>query len=187
MPAGDWGCARRVRRRRHLPRCRLNRVPGQPGAVPPPSTRPSVDVIEATELRLVEEPPPQLSAGHRAARDRVWDELARTNSALFDGAVVACTNLTRSHPHELHLGWTRVTYRNFALRRVRGGGSVEHPEAGQPLDTTSLSPPRRRTAVSSPNSTGSPSSRSSRPRGVGRVPRRLPRTPRRPIRTDTSE
>lgn len=144
--------------------------------MPPPSTRPSVDVIEVTELRLVEEPPPQLSAGHRAARDRVWDELARTNSALFDGPVVACTNLTQPHPHELLLGWTRVTYRNFALRRVRGatalpslfvdilqptddgrlliarmstatahpgrwhlpGGSVEHPEAGQPLDTTSL-------------------------------------------------
>ncbi|MBO4253181.1 NUDIX hydrolase [Streptomyces griseorubiginosus] len=144
--------------------------------MPPPSTGPSVDVIEATELRLVEEPPPQLSAEHRAARDRVWDELIRTNSALFDGPVVACTSLTRPHPHELLLGWTRVTYRNFALRRVPGatalpslfvdvlqptddgrlliarmstatahpgrwhlpGGSVEHPDAGQPLDSASL-------------------------------------------------
>ncbi|WP_316779715.1 NUDIX domain-containing protein [Streptomyces sasae] len=138
--------------------------------------RPPVDVIEATELRLVEEPPPQLSAEHRAARDRVWDELASTNSALFDGPVVACTSLTWPHPHELLLGWARVSYRNFALRRVPGatalpslfvdvlqptddgallvaqmstatahpsrwhlpGGSVEHPDAGQPLDTAAL-------------------------------------------------
>ncbi|MFE9446354.1 NUDIX hydrolase [Streptomyces sp. NPDC006602] len=141
-----------------------------------PSTHPPVDVIEATELRLVEEPPPQLSAEHRAARDRVWDELASNNPALFDGPVVACTSLTQPNPHELLLGWARVTYRNFALRRVPGatalpslfvdvlqptadgallvaqmstatahpgrwhlpGGSVEHPDTGQPLDTASL-------------------------------------------------
>ncbi|MEU9153662.1 NUDIX domain-containing protein [Streptomyces sp. NPDC048417] len=140
------------------------------------STHPPVDVIEATELRLVEEPPPQLSAEHRAARDRAWDELASTNSALFDGPVVACTSLTQPHPHELVLGWCRASYRNFALRRVPGatalpslfvdvlqptddgallvaqmstatahpgrwhlpGGSVEHPDAGQPLDTAAL-------------------------------------------------
>ncbi|MEU9405774.1 NUDIX hydrolase [Streptomyces sp. NPDC048281] len=141
-----------------------------------PSTQPPVDVIEATELRLVEEPPQQLSAEHRAARDRVWDELASNNAALFDGPVVACTSLTQTYPNELLLGWARVSYRNFALRRVPGaaalsslfvdvlqptddgallvaqmsaatahpgrwhlpGGSVEHPDAGQPLDTASL-------------------------------------------------
>ncbi|MEU5243827.1 NUDIX hydrolase [Streptomyces asoensis] len=89
-----------------------------------PSTHPPVDVIEATELRLVEEPPPQLSAEHRAARDRIWDELSSHNRALFDGPVVACTTLTQPHPHELLLGWARVTYRNFALRQVPGATAL---------------------------------------------------------------
>jgi 8-oxo-dGTP pyrophosphatase MutT (NUDIX family) len=144
--------------------------------VTPPRTQPAVDVIEATELRLVEEAPPQLSAVHQVARDRVWDELAKANPFLFDGPVVACTSLDQSNPHELVLGWARVTYRNFALRRVPGaralpslfvdvlqptddgallvaqmpaatahpgrwhlpGGSVEHPDADKPLDTTAL-------------------------------------------------
>ncbi|MFJ8140827.1 NUDIX domain-containing protein [Streptomyces sp. NPDC096013] len=141
-----------------------------------PSTHPPVDVIEATELHLIEKPPPRLSAEHQAARDRAWDELAHNNPALFDGPVVACTSLTQPSPHELVVGWARVTYRNFALRRVPGaralpalfvdvlqptddgallvaqmstatahpgrwhlpGGSVEHPDAGQPLNTTAL-------------------------------------------------
>ncbi|MEU9979304.1 NUDIX domain-containing protein [Streptomyces sp. NPDC051014] len=130
----------------------------------------------ATEFCLVEEPPPQLTAEHRTARDRVWDELVGKNPALFDGPVVACTSLTQTSPHELHLGWARVTYRNFVLRRVPGaaalpslfvdvlqptddgallvaqmstatahpgrwhlpGGSVDHPDAGWPLDTAAL-------------------------------------------------
>ncbi|MDW8478344.1 NUDIX domain-containing protein [Streptomyces scabiei] len=110
------------------------------------------------------------------ARDRVWDELAQANPFLFDGPVVACTSLDQPNPHEVVLGWARVTYRNFALRRVPGaralpslfvdvlqptddgallvaqmsaatahpgrwhlpGGSVEHPDADTPLDTTAL-------------------------------------------------
>ncbi|MFJ1735470.1 hypothetical protein [Streptomyces sp. NPDC088254] len=92
--------------------------------MPPPRTQPAVDVIEATKLRLVEEAPPQLSATHQVARDRVWDDLAQANPFLFDGPVVACTSLDQSNPHELILGWARVTYRNFALRWVPGARSL---------------------------------------------------------------
>ncbi|MFE7927546.1 NUDIX domain-containing protein [Streptomyces sp. NPDC057456] len=90
----------------------------------PHPTQPAVDVIEATELRLVEEPPPQLSAEYQAARDRAWDELAQANPSLFDGPVVACTRLDQSNSHELVLGWARVTYRNFALRQVPGARAL---------------------------------------------------------------
>ncbi|MFJ9729695.1 NUDIX hydrolase [Streptomyces sp. NPDC101209] len=118
----------------------------------PPSTHPTVDVIEATELRLVEEPPPQLPAEHRAARDRIWDELADANTALFDGPVVVCTSLTRPHPHELHLGWARVTYRNFALRHVPGATALPSlfVDVLQPTDDGKLLIARMSTATAHP-------------------------------------
>lgn len=88
------------------------------------STTEDVDFIKATELRLVEGPPPRLSAEHQAARDRVRDEPARVGPYLFDGPVVACTSLDQENPHEPVLGWARVTYRNFALRHVPGARSL---------------------------------------------------------------
>ncbi|MEU9900748.1 NUDIX hydrolase [Streptomyces phaeochromogenes] len=83
-----------------------------------PLLHPSVDVLEAHELRFVEAPPPQLSREHQQAQDRIWDEKARANPGLFDGPVVACAGLDRAGPHELVLHWTRVTYRHYALRWV---------------------------------------------------------------------
>ncbi|QXE38050.1 NUDIX domain-containing protein [Streptomyces sp. GMY02] len=117
-----------------------------------PSTDPPVDVIEATELRLVEEPPPHLSAEHRAARDRVWDDLTSTNPALFDGRVVACTSLTQLHPHELLLGWCRTSYRAFALRRVPGATTLPSlfVDVLQPTDDGALLVARMSTATAHP-------------------------------------
>lgn len=52
--------------------------------------------------------------------DRVWDEAVRANPSLFDGAVAACTGLTREGPHGVVLTWARTTYRRYALRWVPG-------------------------------------------------------------------
>ncbi|MEV6532761.1 NUDIX domain-containing protein [Streptomyces sp. NPDC051639] len=116
------------------------------------AAQPAVDVIEATELRLVEEPPPQLSTEHRAARDRVWDELATANPALFDGPVVACTSLSQPNPREVVLGWARVSYRNFALRRVPGAAALPSlfVDVLQPTDDGSLLVARMSTATAHP-------------------------------------
>ncbi|MGW2234047.1 NUDIX hydrolase [Streptomyces sp. NPDC001759] len=117
-----------------------------------PSTQPPVDVIEATELLFVEEPPPQLSVEHQAARDRVWEALAANNPGLFDGPVVACTSLTQPHPHELHLGWARVTYRDFALRQVPGATALPSlfVDVLQPTDDGGLLIARMSTATAHP-------------------------------------
>ena len=48
-----------------------------------PLLQPSVDILSVSELRLVEEPPPQLSPEHQRAGDRVWDEKAQANPSLF--------------------------------------------------------------------------------------------------------
>ncbi|MFD8305068.1 NUDIX domain-containing protein [Streptomyces sp. NPDC059690] len=113
---------------------------------------PPVELIEVTELRLVEEPPPQLSAEHRAARDHVWQELAGDNPALFDGPVVACTSVSQPHPRELLLGWARVTYRNFALRRVSGATALPSlfVDVLQPTDDGRLLVARMSTATAHP-------------------------------------
>ncbi|MFD3381960.1 MULTISPECIES: NUDIX hydrolase [unclassified Streptomyces] len=83
-----------------------------------PLLQPSVDILSARELHLVEEPPPQLSPDHQRARDLVWDEKAQGNPGLFDGPVVACAGVDQAGPDTLVLRWTRVTYRHYALRWV---------------------------------------------------------------------
>ncbi len=40
------------------------------------------------------------------------------NPTLFDGPAVACAGTSWPRPGELHILWTRVTYRHYALRRV---------------------------------------------------------------------
>lgn len=68
---------------------------------------------------MVEVSSPSLSADHRAAMTRMWDDAVRTNPSLFDGPAAVCAGLNRAREH-LVLTWARTTYRHHALRRVPG-------------------------------------------------------------------
>ncbi|MFE7562002.1 NUDIX domain-containing protein [Kitasatospora sp. NPDC057500] len=85
---------------------------------PPPPLPPPAEVLGVRRIRLVEVPAPRLTAEERRARDRVWAEMALANPALFDGPVVACAGTSWPRPGEIHVFWSRVTYRHYALRRV---------------------------------------------------------------------
>ncbi|MCW7940548.1 NUDIX hydrolase [Streptomyces hygroscopicus] len=89
-----------------------------------PALHSSVHFFDARDLRLVEAPPPQLSAAHQQARDELWEEAVKANPALFDGPVVACARAEQKDPDTLVLHWTRVTYRHYALRWVPGAASL---------------------------------------------------------------
>ncbi|WP_308406595.1 NUDIX domain-containing protein [Streptomyces sp. AC555_RSS877] len=104
------------------------------------------------ELRLVEAPPPQLSPEHQTARDRAWNQAVQANPSLFDGPVVACTHLDQSAPHELALHWTRVTYRNYALRWVPGATTLPSlfVDVLQPTDDGALLTARMSSATAAP-------------------------------------
>ncbi|WP_220040248.1 NUDIX hydrolase [Nonomuraea aridisoli] len=82
-----------------------------------------VELIDVRRIRLVEGPPPYVSAEDEAAMNRVWQESVRDNPLLFDGPVASCTGLEREGPSELVVTWARTTYRYFALRRVPGAAS----------------------------------------------------------------
>ncbi|MEU6551516.1 NUDIX domain-containing protein [Streptomyces sp. NPDC046915] len=102
---------------------------------------PAVELLRARDVRLIETPPPELSAGERSAMDRVWEEAVRANPDLFDGPLAALTGLAWEEGHALVLSWTRATYRSRALRRVPGA-TARLPSlfvsVAQPADDGSL-------------------------------------------------
>ncbi|MGW4569378.1 NUDIX hydrolase, partial [Streptomyces sp. NPDC004561] len=81
-------------------------------------TRPTVEILPARNIRLVETALPELAGHHRSAMDRVWEEAVRANPALFDGPVAALTGCERDGGDGLVLFWARTTYRHRALRQV---------------------------------------------------------------------
>ncbi|MCK7624423.1 NUDIX domain-containing protein [Streptomyces sp. RS10V-4] len=85
-----------------------------------------IELFNACCLHLAEGEPPVLSAELEAARDLVWERAVAANPALFDGPVVGCAELRRegTAPGTLFLRWAAVTYRHYALRRVRGGRAL---------------------------------------------------------------
>ncbi|MER7705568.1 NUDIX hydrolase [Kitasatospora sp. NPDC097605] len=85
---------------------------------PSPLLPPPAEVLGVRRVRLAEVPAPRLTAEERRARDRVWADMVLANPALFDGPVVACAGTSWPRPGELHVSWSRVTYRHYALRRV---------------------------------------------------------------------
>lgn len=95
-------------------------------------SQPAVDAVELIPpigLRLVEVDPPYVPAGDLAARDAVWDAAVRSNpSGLFDGPAIVCVALDRAGPQAgsaaVTVSWARVTYRQFAMRRVPGAAAV---------------------------------------------------------------
>ncbi|MFE7190841.1 NUDIX hydrolase [Kitasatospora sp. NPDC057541] len=85
---------------------------------PSPFLPPPAEVLGVRRIRLVEVPAARLTAEERRARDRVWAEMVLANPTLFDGPVVACAGTSWPRPGELHVFWSRVTYRHYALRHV---------------------------------------------------------------------
>ncbi|MER6361295.1 NUDIX domain-containing protein [Kitasatospora sp. NPDC001527] len=91
-------------------------MPEAAAVTPPPPPR--AEVLGVRRIRLVEVPAPRLTAQERQARDRAWEDAVAANPKLFDGPVVACAGTSWPRPGELHVYWSRVTYRHYALRRV---------------------------------------------------------------------
>ncbi|MCC0097670.1 NUDIX hydrolase [Streptomyces flavotricini] len=87
----------------------------------PPAT---VDLFDVERLVLTEAEEPPLSPSDKAARDRVWNMAVQANPVLFDGPVVACSEMASTDAHVLRLSWVRVTYRHYALRRVPGATAL---------------------------------------------------------------
>ncbi|MFE2111087.1 NUDIX hydrolase [Kitasatospora sp. NPDC059463] len=85
---------------------------------PPQLLPPPAEVLGVRRIRLAEVPAPRLTAEERRARDDAWAQMVLANPALFDGPVVACSGTSWPRPGELHVAWSRVTYRHYALRRV---------------------------------------------------------------------
>ncbi|KJY24061.1 NUDIX hydrolase, partial [Streptomyces sp. NRRL S-495] len=69
-------------------------------------------------MRLAEVAAPRLTAEERHARDQIWATMVLANPTLFDGPAVACADTSWPRPGELHISWSRVPYRHYALRRV---------------------------------------------------------------------
>ncbi|MFE6866758.1 NUDIX hydrolase [Kitasatospora sp. NPDC057692] len=85
---------------------------------PSPLLPPPAEVLGVRRIRLVEVPAPRLTAEERRERDRTWATMVLANPTLFDGPVVACAGTSWPRPGELHVFWSRVTYRHYALRQV---------------------------------------------------------------------
>ncbi|MFE0513510.1 hypothetical protein, partial [Streptomyces sp. NPDC058964] len=84
----------------------------------------SVELFDAPRLGFVEGVAPRLSAVHRLAMNRLWDEAVRANPSLFDGPAVAGLGLEQGERGGLVLSWARTTYRYRTLRLVPGAPSV---------------------------------------------------------------
>ncbi|MFJ8434317.1 NUDIX hydrolase [Kitasatospora sp. NPDC094019] len=87
-------------------------------ATPPPPPPPLAEVLGVRRIRLAEVAVPRLTAEERHARDQVWATMVLANPTLFDGPAVACADTSWPRPGELHISWSRITYRHYALRRV---------------------------------------------------------------------
>src|SRR4051794_15975897 len=83
-----------------------------------------VEILDVRRIRLIEGAAPQVSAEHRLAMDRVWGEAVDANPALFDGPIVACSEVVWDGTDTLVLTWVSVTYRYRALRQVPGAGGL---------------------------------------------------------------
>ncbi|MFK0295399.1 NUDIX hydrolase [Streptomyces sp. NPDC090442] len=83
----------------------------------PPPARSAVEIQEVRRIRLVEVPTPPLSPQEQHAMDHAWSEAIQANPDLFDGPVAACTQLTRTGPHDVTISWARTTYRRYVPRR----------------------------------------------------------------------
>lgn len=83
-----------------------------------------IELFDVERLQLTEVVEPPLSPSDEAARDSVWNKAVQANPALFDGPVVACGGLEWTGPLMVRLGWVRVTYRHYALRRVPGATAL---------------------------------------------------------------
>jgi 8-oxo-dGTP pyrophosphatase MutT (NUDIX family) len=78
----------------------------------------TVELWDASRIRLVETATPELSPRHRSAMDRLWAKAVRANPTLFDGPVAVITGLEPDGPDGLVLSWARASYRFRALREL---------------------------------------------------------------------
>ncbi len=73
--------------------------------------------MDVDRLRLVEGAVPHVPTTDRMAMDRAWEEAVRANPSLFDGPVVACTDLASDGPRGAVITWVPTTFRHYSLRR----------------------------------------------------------------------